>query len=490
MQWESFNPDEELDACTFGIGAAVNFLVPLVNIADSIPTRDLIDRGGLTSTSPGDGAITPYHGRRFMASKHIEPYSELFIYYGESYFLEREGYEGVPLSADYSKADRFIVNYVKAIRKWQNQIPFFRKDEVQGHFWELILDMIEIFQLRVRNALPSGGNTTVQDFMAILSTGGTKMMPYNSTVKSWEWMKKNGQCMDNIRPGISQIPNAGRGAFAARFISAGSLVSPSPLVHIPNRASMQFYGEKQNSDPNEEHNTQNVSSPVHQQLILNYCWGSRDSTLLLCPYGHVTNLINHDPDQHPNTKIVWSNRMRNPEWLHRRIEDWGHEPHNGLSFDYIATRDILPGEEITIDYGTEWVNAWQEHVRAFESSPPRPKYIPGFEWNNKDTLPPIPTVSDPPEQQLNLNGVLLTISDEYLPEGHEVNPFSIDITGERETFYLCRVVERQQNGLYFVEVFERPDGLLYDATMDVVKLTLRDVPQSAFHFQDVPYARR
>ena len=75
MKWETFNAEDELDAITFGIGAAVNYMVPLVNVADHMPSRALMDRAGITSRSPGDGAISPYHGRRFMAGREIEPYS-------------------------------------------------------------------------------------------------------------------------------------------------------------------------------------------------------------------------------------------------------------------------------------------------------------------------------------------------------------------------------------------------------------------------------
>jgi hypothetical protein len=32
-----------------------------------------------------------------------------------------------------------------------------------------------------------------------------------------------------------------------------------------------------------------------------------------------------------------------------------------LSFDLVATRDIAKGEEIFIDYGKEWINAWKAH---------------------------------------------------------------------------------------------------------------------------------
>jgi hypothetical protein len=75
LKWEVSNPNESMDVVHFGIGAAVNYIVPLVNIGDTQRTRELIDRAGVTSRSPGDGAFTPYHGRRFRATRPIERYS-------------------------------------------------------------------------------------------------------------------------------------------------------------------------------------------------------------------------------------------------------------------------------------------------------------------------------------------------------------------------------------------------------------------------------
>ena len=423
------------------------------------------------------------------ASGWIFEMKELFAYYGENYFLDRE-YDDVPLSADYTSADHIMTNYINAFEKWLDHFPMFSGSDLQRDLWDLIVDPFEVFNLRIRNALPSG--KTVEELKTIMAVGGASWIPHNATIRNKEWMKANGKCMDNIRPGISNIPHAGRGAFAARSILKGGLVSPSPLVHIPYRSAMQIYQEISNSDPTQHYYVRNVSAPVHQQLILNYCWGSSISTLLLCPYGQYTNLINHDT-RDPNTKIVWSDKMRNEEWLKQPIREWGHEGHSGLSFDYVAIRDIAEGEEITVDYGKEWEDAWQEHVRTFESSVPRPNYIPDYEWNNFEEieLPPIPTVSDPPERQLI--GVLLSIKEEYLPQDHGIKQFRIGIQEEEKSgrnFFLCRVVERQENGMYIVQVFERPDGLFYDFSMDTVKLILHDIPREAFFFQNVPFSRR
>jgi hypothetical protein len=58
-----------------------------------------------------------------------------------------------------------------------------------------------------------------------------------------DWLEENGQCMDNIKVGQSKNPNAGRGAFANRFIPKGGLVAPAPLIHIPDSEVLKMYRE-------------------------------------------------------------------------------------------------------------------------------------------------------------------------------------------------------------------------------------------------------
>ncbi|OEU11016.1 hypothetical protein FRACYDRAFT_246118 [Fragilariopsis cylindrus CCMP1102] len=50
------------------------------------------------------------------------------------------------------------------------------------------------------------------------------------------------------------------------------------------------------------------------------------------------------------------------------IESNKESTHRLLSMEIIALRDIKPGEEIFIDYGKEWENAWLEHVKTWNSN--------------------------------------------------------------------------------------------------------------------------
>jgi len=78
-----------------------------------------------------------------------------------------------------------------------------------------------------------------------------------SSVRSQEWLKENGICIDNIYVNTSTIEQAGRGAFAKRFITKNSLVSPAPVLRLDRD---HFFNE-----------------PIGYELLFNYAYGHPDS---------------------------------------------------------------------------------------------------------------------------------------------------------------------------------------------------------------------
>jgi flavodoxin len=48
------------------------------------------------------------------------------------------------------------------------------------------------------------------------------------------------------------------------------------------------------------------------------------------------------------------------------LKDMAKQTTGGLAFDVVATRDIRPGEEVFIDYGVEWEQAWKKHVQNWK----------------------------------------------------------------------------------------------------------------------------
>jgi len=89
------------------------------------------------------------------------------------------------------------------------------------------------------------------------------------------------------------------------------------------------------------------------------------STILLCPYGIAVSYINHSR-RRPNVAIRWTpnHELSQLDWSftqsplrladHRNIT---------LSMDYVAIRDIKKDEEVVIDYGKAWDQAYKGHSR-------------------------------------------------------------------------------------------------------------------------------
>jgi len=160
------------------------------------------------------------------------------------------------------------------------------------------------------------------------------------TQQNLDWIYENGLCMDNVRAEPSTIPLAGYGAFAARFLSKGELITPSPLLHV-----MEPY--------------ENISN----QLLVNYCFGHERSSILLCPMSALV-LMNHcsrrmqhsegacDPANGPNAEVRWATDWypSNKRWLNMTLSEL-HEMYmsekSGLAFDVIALRDIQADEEVS-----------------------------------------------------------------------------------------------------------------------------------------------
>lgn len=176
--------------------------------------------------------------------------------------------------------------------------------------------------------------------------------------RSVDWLRKHGICLDNLEVRKSTIAMAGRGAFATRNFTKGSVVAPVPVIPL-DRRSLTFYRVKETSDGTEEVETL-------QQLFLNYCYGHKFSSILLFPYGPGINFVNHNSSL-ANIQLRWSessqHRLSSVENI--SIEELRRMDTSGLMLDAIALRDIHESEEIFLDYGKEWENLFTKHVRAW-----------------------------------------------------------------------------------------------------------------------------
>ena len=389
---EEIDDISQLKAISPGIGSVANSHLPLVNIVDdhnsrrvisfsSSPLRrrrrprqrrsdatdvdvDDVDVDVDSDVDPGAGASTIYDGRRFKATTDIPPGMELYVSYGSEYFRSRSIYNRVALPANYRSMDALITQFFVRMRSLCDirrlSSPDLQIRKIFQDLWkDIVRDIAAVWDghSRTMNALPKTNDIDTLEW--ILDNGGTGHAHRNNSVRSLEWLEQHGRCMDKITDGVSSIPSAGRGAFAKKSIMKGELVAPVPLVHVPDRNTFTIFegkvvavkGKCKQHDNNQTHNYVDVadqSKPVHQQLLLNYCFGHRESSLLLCPYGHLTSLVNHDGID-PNAEVVWAkdSEMTHPEWRRKPLQEWVYEDTAGLSFNYVALRDIEKHEEIT-----------------------------------------------------------------------------------------------------------------------------------------------
>jgi hypothetical protein len=202
---------------------------------------------------------------------------------------------------------------------------------------------------------------------------------YKAPSRSVDWIQTHGMCIDHIRIDQATDPSMGRGAFASRSLRRGTLVAPAPLQTYRDRAD---FGAKQ-----------------PEALFVNYCFQPKNMTLLLFPYGPGVNMINHNSDR-PNVELRWStSHMNHQHWLnlpYHEVEEINYP--GGLILDVVAIRDIVEGEELFLDYGEEWEEAWDRHVRSW--TPYEGEYVYPHDRNSS----PFRTIE---EQKLQPNPINL-----------------------------------------------------------------------------------
>ena len=184
----------------------------------------------------------------------------------------------------------------------------------------------------------------------------------------------------------------------------GSVISPMPLLPI-HRDTLKM--KQMMGDDHDHSNTKSGHSTNNKyQLLLNYCFGHPDSSLLFFPYGSTANFINHGGE--PNAFIRWSSSdLSKSENLERGVKDVS----TGLVMDVVAMVDIQVGEEVTIDYGSSWSQAWERHVEMWNTH---------YDINDEDdganvamnSMNPAHTAKTMNEDTMNMNKPIKTLLEQ------------------------------------------------------------------------------
>lgn len=314
---------------------------------------------------PGAGAISYDMGRAFLASRDIKANEELFMSYG---YCHRDSETGkqhdwvdeIPMLEDYNDAAQIIwKHWGSSGHDLDAPIPKPTKN-VNKHVLRLIPDT-------VRALAPDFGK------MAFNAADVVELLARNiaATPRTTDWIVENGMCMENLLPVQSEVKDAGEGAVAQFALHKGEIIAPVMLLHIMNHDALSEF----------DYYSQEV---VRTQLLMNYCMGHAESTVLLCPHTNAV-MVNHcstrakdSPckDKGPNAKYQWSTGWDPTSDLWRStnktLGELGSEYRRVLSMELVALRDIEPGEEVYVDYGTEWEEAWEKHVAEWVPPPSLP----------------------------------------------------------------------------------------------------------------------
>ncbi len=452
---------DEVSSLVPGLGALANSHTGLVNCDMDAPSIDSV--GNHRANNPGVGAFSTHHNLGFIAKHDIPAGMELFVEYGDEWFSGREYKFGpLPLSTHFEEADAIVEKF------WGN---FNDDDPVAESVYQLTLDLITDVKLKM--AMPDDLEKAKE---ARVGGNGVAMLTVPEAVKSNEWLKDNGVCLDNIRADQSSIHEAGRGAFATRKMSKGEVIAPLPMIHL-HRDKLRMYNE------NEEN-----GDLKQLQMVLNYCYGHKDSSLLMFPYSPVVNFVNtHKNKEKINAELRWSTSGFNKGWENKTVSEiLETEKYAGLVLEFVTLRDIEEDEEVFIDYGIYWDVAWQNHIDNWEPVKSSEWYIPVHRMSTRtDILTEAEQKRDPYPPNIQTICFLHRSIFEETVEGYtqfEYEEYQVELDNQNDS-RACKILNRSKDEdgetVYRISITRNEGGKPF---------YVNNVPRDAIQMVNRPYS--
>ena len=317
--------------------------------------------------SPGRGAYTDIFNMTMRATRDIPAGMELFANFGDMWDKDKDEdkFQDRLTRQDYNHADDYLEKLLVFMDKYKEEMDGPLEEEVLDFILETVLDGVGEKRAKVvRSLLPP----RLSKLKQVKEVNGTFMYRNQDLIRSAKWLEEHGICVDNLYADKSTIPDAGRGAFASRKIHVNETIAPVPLVPIISDKIMDMYHFYQEADKANDviHVMYDASKPRGKQLLLNYAYGHRESSMLFVPSSPMVNLVNHGTT--PNARLLWSEHphvTNDHEVGDVTIGDWDMSYDPQVIMLLVAIRDIEEGEEILIDYGSGWQSAWDLHVKQF-----------------------------------------------------------------------------------------------------------------------------
>mmetsp|Transcript_10358 Transcript_10358/g.12019 ORF Transcript_10358/g.12019 Transcript_10358/m.12019 type:complete len:693 (+) Transcript_10358:130-2208(+) len=370
-QYETFINHDNLNVCIPGVGGLGNQHPTLVSYAgwnyDAVVERT-IDTKSTNVAYPNRGAISHYFNVSLQALQDIPAGMEILV---DDLGLEED--EDLYTLKDFHHADRNLKRIHAFFEKYESDLLPVKKKEMYNFLLKDVISASHSNDDDGKDTLPLYPKEP-SEIASTIQTG-TFQYSYPELTKSTEWLEQNGQCLDGLYPGISTIPDIGRGAFASKNFKKGQMIAPAPLMLIPDKSYLDMYKIKKNGD-----RLVKGEDVVSKQLLENYSFGHQQSKLRFYPYGINVNFINHkktDPSgtvtgsDGANAKLSWTKQSYHQSDLLNKntnelLESGIKDVFTSLGMDIIATRDIAANEEVFIDYGDDWAKAWEDHVSKWD----------------------------------------------------------------------------------------------------------------------------
>lgn len=156
-----------------------------------------------------------------------------------------------------------------------------------------------------------------------------------------EELRRIGHCLSLTEVQDSVIDGAALGVFARVDIEVGEIVQVAPvLVHL--KADLMRASDA-------------------SSVLINYCISHVDSEVTLLPLGTIA-LCNHAVEN-ANVEMEWFSWTPETanQTLHQGLGRLRKAPSAKLYLAYRAVKRIAKGEEVLLNYGTGWVQAWEQH---------------------------------------------------------------------------------------------------------------------------------
>lgn len=538
-----------------GIGVWANHHSGISNVdwlQASILLRELDEVAQLQRglAHPSRGSITPYYNATLRATRDIPPGMELYGNFGDNYegVAEADIYQEKVTRWDFEHADKLLDKILEFMEKYDSEMDDALKEKVLDFMLERILEGSHRKRAKVIRSLIPARTDKLQQ---VKDAGGTWAYRNRDILKPPDWFENHGLCVDNLRPGPSTIPDAGRGAFSIRSIEKGAVISPVPMLPILNEEILELYAETIPVDKGDGEVTYELdenASPTGNHLLLNYCYGHAESSLLLLPSAPMVNLINHTPERSQvNAYLQWSTHeaVFNDHNLHDEPFDMRNlkegSPPPPVVMELVALRDIQvragiaslllhldgkkkvhstflytnhvlrcffklfshlqEGEEILIDYGKGWNDAWIAYKKAWDSG-----YSENSKWPLKaaDVRPnykdkPFPVNIQDGQVPYPAGVVTACFMDKAddLPDGE---PKRNNANGLVIVRWLSPTTRDEFTGQHFnvCDLMSREAVMLADGTLSYnytivmqsgdTLLEARQVPHSAITLVDRPYS--